>query len=144
MNRKALFAVAAPFAVLLCWILYHTFVVTHGASVELTIRGVDPRDLLSGHYLRYDIDYPRSFCGFDDVNRRVCVCFSDPTTVPATVGWSGDCVDKPRECGAYLAGYCRSNQDFDTGLERFYFPEGDVAKLATVPDGATIVVGLDG
>lgn len=136
-------AVALPLAVMAGWIGYHVFVVIHGSSVELKIRGYDPRDLLAGHYLQFQIDFEREMCGADDNNRRVCVCFADPEAVPATIGWTGDCVDRPIECGSYIAGYCRGRR-LDTSLERFYIPDTSASKLQVVPSDASIVVSLDG
>lgn len=136
-------AVGLPFVAICGWIAYHVLVVTHGSVVELNIRGYDPRDLLSGHYLQYRIDFGKELCGADDENRRVCVCFAAPEAVPAGIGWSGDCVDKPAECGAYVAGYCRAHR-FDSGLERFYIAEADAPQLQTAPPDASVVLSLDG
>lgn len=51
-----------PLLLLACWIMYMQNQVTTGRPVELPITGYDPRNLLSGHYLAYTIDWDRADC----------------------------------------------------------------------------------
>lgn len=51
-----------PVIILGCWtIWFYTQKIT-GKDVVVSIRGYDPRDLLSGHYIQYTIDWEQTDC----------------------------------------------------------------------------------
>lgn len=60
MNKKILFGLAAliPALALLGWVGLNETRLRSGEEFVLPITGYDPRDLLSGHYLRFQILYP--------------------------------------------------------------------------------------
>lgn len=139
---KAWLAVLVPLAVMLGWAGYHAATVARGVKVRLRVEGFDPRDLLSGHYLRYRVDY-----GLDGIcagqAEPTCVCLERPGGgEPARAGWTGSCEARP-DCHLWLRGRCSSSR-FEAGIERFYFPETLARPLAVVPPDATIEVALDG
>ncbi|MBF0604869.1 MAG: GDYXXLXY domain-containing protein [Nitrospirae bacterium] len=96
----------------------------HGIEVRLPIEGFDPRDLLSGHYLIYRINYGVAVC---PSNRSETIPdAASGEKVPAYV-----CLNprsfrfgntKNPECGLTIRGACRGEQ-FLAGVERFYIPE---------------------
>ncbi len=61
MTRLKLFFFTA-FAVLLGWTTFLTVRVTTEPTVIVAIRGYDPVDLLSGHFLRYEFDWGQTDC----------------------------------------------------------------------------------
>jgi len=106
-----------------------------GREVELPIVGFDPRDLLSGHYLVYRVDYgvanlcatPEEAPGF--------VCLDNRTFTQ----------DKPDGCSLFIKGSC-NHLRFEAGIERFYIPEEKAAMLDQIVRGkqASIVISITG
>ncbi len=89
----------------------------HGETVMLPIQGFDPRDLLSGHYLTYEIDYGingEAGCPASDIEAVVCLA-PDAQIFPSD--------ELPASCTQFINGNCDNNARFITKLERFYVPE---------------------
>lgn len=63
MNKKILAVIfIIPFISLIFWTMWlYTQQVT-GTEIKVSVMGYDPRDLLSGHYIRYSIDWNRTDC----------------------------------------------------------------------------------
>lgn len=139
---RPLLAVVAPLLVLVAWTSYHALIAKHGVRVELPISGYDPRDLLSGHYLRYQVEYGAPICGDATQVRERCVCLTTPDSGNSKALWHGPCDERP-SCDAYLKGVCEHTR-FVAGVERFYFPEAQTDLLALVPPKASIQLRLDG
>lgn len=51
-----------PFVCLVVWTLCLTWQRNHGTEVKVAVMGYDPRDLLSGHYIQYQIDWDKTDC----------------------------------------------------------------------------------
>lgn len=63
MNKKTLALIFyTPLLVLLVWTAWLYGLQMTGEEVTVAIRGYDPRDLLSGHYIQYTIDWNRTDC----------------------------------------------------------------------------------
>ena len=63
MKKNALFFVLIePLLFLLSWVFFLNFQVGTSNQVVLPIAGYDPRDLLSGRYLAYQIDWEKADC----------------------------------------------------------------------------------
>lgn len=58
---KALFLIF-PLTILIVWALYFSMFTKSAQEVTLPIMGYDPRNILSGHYLQYQIDWKRADC----------------------------------------------------------------------------------
>ena len=89
----------------------------NGETVKLAIQGFDPRDLLSGHYLIYDIDYGISAgngCPASHIEAVACLH-------PKRQIFPSD--ELPASCTQYISGNCNDDGRFISGLERFYVPE---------------------
>ena len=86
-----------------------------GREITLKITGYDPRDLLSGHYLIYNIDYQSSdLCATGmQGGRSVYVCPEQGTLYFDS---------PPRGCTIFIAGRCEGRR-FIAGVERFYIPQ---------------------
>lgn len=53
---------ALPFVCLLIWTLSLSWHHQQGTAIKVPITGYDPRDLLSGHYIQYQIDWDHTDC----------------------------------------------------------------------------------
>ena len=63
MNKKLLLLVFfLPFLVLFCWCVFLYQQRESGIDIKVAIRGYDPVDLLSGHYISYQIDWDKTDC----------------------------------------------------------------------------------
>ncbi len=63
MKNKLLIAfLALPLICLIAWSSYLVFSVSNGKEVKVAITGYDPRDLLSGHYISYQINWDKTDC----------------------------------------------------------------------------------
>ena len=62
--RKSIWGILfmLPFAVLAVWTLCLTYQRNTGREVKVAVEGYDPRDLLSGHYIQYQIDWEKTDC----------------------------------------------------------------------------------
>lgn len=58
-----LFLMIGPAVLLLIWVSVLSYQLHSGREVVLRISGYDPRSLLSGHYIQYQIDWENSDCG---------------------------------------------------------------------------------
>lgn len=92
-----------------------------GEIYTLPIHGYDPRDLLSGHYLIYQVDYGvEGVCSetavIEVVDAQLCL-------KPRAFSYTGF-----SDCEALIEGVCKGRQ-FTAGIERFYVPQQDASKL---------------
>ena len=62
---KNIFAVIliVPLVCLMCWTGMLFAERYNGQEIKVAIQGYDPRDLLSGHYIQYQIDWDKTDCG---------------------------------------------------------------------------------
>ena len=118
-----------------------------GVEMTLPVQGYDPRDILSGRYVTYRVNYgPEDRCSeyifarnFSPKSQEteaeknelryqalgekheLCVCYRDPAQ-PENAYWT-DCADLDRSrCTVHIRGECQWNR-FQAGIERFYVPE---------------------
>lgn len=131
--------VAVPVLVIAGWIGSYVIHVENSATYELPVRGFDPRDLLSGHYLRYQVDYGQPVA-CPERTPEWCLCLR-PSQPFARVNWQGQCSDAA--CNTPLKGSCTTGS-FVAGIERYYFPERYTRELAIVPPASSIIVSVSG
>lgn len=119
---RAALALAFPIAVLLGVAIHKQHRLTTGERIRFPISGLDPRDLLSGHYLTYRIDYGISeLCSLRSAEGDGFLCldprmfFYDQAPAAAT-------------CERFIRGTCRLGR-FEAGIDRFYVPEESALKL---------------
>ncbi|WP_428075206.1 GDYXXLXY domain-containing protein [Candidatus Avelusimicrobium luingense] len=63
MKKRLLLAVFfLPLICLIGWTIFLTVSRNQGTEVKVAVRGYDPRDLLSGHYIAYQIDWAKTDC----------------------------------------------------------------------------------
>lgn len=68
MNKKIIIIVLiTPFVLLMLWTGSLFATKNSGVDIKLPVMGYDPRDLLSGHYIQYQIDWEKADCSqFED------------------------------------------------------------------------------
>ena len=123
-NRKRLFLVFIPLLVLFSWAGYHESSFRIGQEVELRVEGFDPRDLLSGHYITYTVDYP-------DFRATTCseCTHGGGKYLCLDTGVLSESMDA--NCQLVIRGDCRcwGESYFDAGIDRYYVPETHAAEL---------------
>ena len=62
MKRVLAAAIFAPLVCLMVWVGFLQLTKASGREVRVTIKGYDPRDLLSGRYLAFEIDWSKTNC----------------------------------------------------------------------------------
>jgi uncharacterized membrane-anchored protein len=123
-SRKVLGVLILPFLVMLSITLWRAYTFNVGQRIILKVQGYDPRDLLSGHYVVYRVDYGNAN-----------MCYGTATSFPKA-GYV--CLDhlkhpefsysRPRSCRSFLKGRCRRGE-FTAGIEKFFIPEADAKPL---------------
>ncbi|MDI7215405.1 GDYXXLXY domain-containing protein [Leptospira santarosai] len=127
-------------------IVYLEFIKNSGQELILPVSGYDPRDLLSGHYLRYNIEYQSySLCQAADGTKQQlrpsskdeahCVCYSHPGKIEEGNGtFAENCNEEKlqdrKNCKLYLRGTCQYGR-FRIGNERFYVNETKALEYET-------------
>ncbi len=125
MNKKNIFLIAAlilPIISLIGLTVYKQSKIDFGTEIKIPIVGYDPRDLLSGHYLIYRLNFNQ--CGGDSYNKKPeYICLRESTeegffsqTIPSLTP------DDSLQCDTVIKGRCERGR-FKAGIERFYIPE---------------------
>lgn len=112
-SKKALFfAFLFPITSLLAFTAYRKYLQLSGIEVILPISGHDPRSILSGHYLIYEIDYGINNICASKENKESYVCLE-----PKSFSYS-----EPSNCKKLIKGKCKRDR-FHAGVEMFFIPE---------------------
>lgn len=140
-KRAALLAaILIPLAGLAHLVYSYQTTLARGTTVTFPIRGYDPRDILAGHYLTYQIDYgvqPPS-C---EKEKPICFCIEDRSSTPPR-GHFEDCASS--SCKTAIRGICRYSA-FTAGIERWYLTEAKAVEIRAAPgDKVVVAVGPDG
>ena len=61
-NNGVKIALLIPFLVIFCWSMYYSNFIRNAKEVVLPISGYDPRNLLSGHYIEFRINWAKADC----------------------------------------------------------------------------------
>lgn len=61
-SNQLLLALFIPILLLIGWTCFLGYQRQSGSEVIVTITGYDPRDLLSGHYIAYQVDWDKTDC----------------------------------------------------------------------------------
>lgn len=155
---KAVAAVAFGLVVMMGWLAKLHYDRATGLKIELPITGYDPRDLLSGYYFTFRVNYGgQDVCASSNGQRHlphygnaaVCHCVR---AGESPVYWSGACDEKPADCDYFIKGRCQYN-GFVGGIERFYISEAKSrerftpsatakVQLSVPKSGRALVIGL--
>ncbi|EMJ53008.1 GDYXXLXY protein [Leptospira interrogans serovar Valbuzzi str. Duyster] len=115
------------------------FTKTRGKELILPIKGYDPRDLLSGHYLQYNIGFKTSegdavckrqkneVLNQSNSDGKSCICYPHLGMIYENEGlFVEDCDEGTLKdkslCKVYLRGTCKYGR-FEIANERFYVNE---------------------
>lgn len=134
-SRKwILIALIFPIVSLLALTGYKKYVLSFGKEVTLPITGFDPRDLLSGHYIIYSVQYGVEGICKDRYEEKIdaYVCLDNKTFSYSNEG-----------CSLFIAGSCNYGT-FNAGIERFYIPESRAQELDQIVRGGSgsIVISI--
>jgi uncharacterized membrane-anchored protein len=121
--RKSLIAaLVVPIVSLVGLAGYKKYILSFGEEIRLPVSGYDPRDLLSGHYLIYRIDYGvNDVCGEKPNSRDAFVCLE-----PRRFSY-----DAFENCRTLIRGTCMAGR-FEAGIEKFFVPEEMARKLEEI------------
>ncbi|MCO5112550.1 MAG: GDYXXLXY domain-containing protein [Bdellovibrionaceae bacterium] len=117
-SKYLIVGILFPILVLLGMVIKHHLNIESGGKVTLKILGYDPRDLLSGHYITYRVDYeidPAHICRMWNTNESAFICLSGNRKFTTNS-------KELKGCDLYLKGICKHGR-FEAGIERFYIPE---------------------
>ena len=131
-SRSAvILAVFFPLVALGALTAYKHHLFTQGREVILPIQGYDPRDLISGHYLIYTIDYGvRKLCaGAPKEKKEGFLCLSDRSFA----------YEKPNSCPLLIEGTCKG-QRFEAGIERYFTSKENALLLEKIIEKEKISV----
>lgn len=143
-KRIVIAALVLPILGLAGLILYKQYNVETGRQIVLPIKPYDPRDLIAGHYMQYQVDYgmPEICSGIKDYKIRDAYVCLEPKFFS---------YNKPVSCNSIIHGRCEGNR-FMAGIERFYIPESlsninviegtSNVVLKVTTDGTAQAVGL--
>ena len=132
-KRKTLIvSLVSPIVALVLLASYKKYVSESGAEVRLPIDGYDPRDILSGHYLVYRIDY--GIAG-------ICEDRSRQGEAYACLEPKGFSYEKPESCKLLIQGSCHYGR-FEAGVEKFFVPEEKAKQLETMIRSETAEIML--
>ena len=111
-------AVILPIALLVVMIGRAEWQLEHSQTWHFAIRGYDPRDLLRGHYLRFNLAVQATgtseACGISDPDCCYCLSEGPQLEANATVATCGEAID---QCDAFVRTAPLHS------LDRFYIPE---------------------
>lgn len=68
MNKLKVLFLMLPFIGICTWVMYYAHFVENASEVVLPITGYDPRNLLSGHYIEFRINWNNANCYQADWN----------------------------------------------------------------------------
>lgn len=147
MRSWILFSTVWAIVLLGAWCVWEDRLSKQGEEVEIAIRGYDPRDLLAGHFVTYQLDFGEtSVCQVDQYNPSPrCVCLQvAPETKIAQAEYSDFCSNSRFEsCKLWIKGQCDYSGRFEAGIERYYIPEEYAPFLATVPANSSVAVRIN-
>lgn len=143
-HQPLVFALVLPILALVFLAGFKAYKRYAGRELIVAITGYDPRDILSGHYLTYQLDLKGDVCEKDD--KALAVCIEEKAgrfSSAQAIRYKND------DCLMILTGHCEYGR-FLAGVERFYIPEKDAHRLDKVVRGwdvekhlAEIILSVD-
>ena len=108
-------ALIMPILVLFGWLLLLIAQMNSGYDVKVAVMGYDPRDLLSGHFIQYQIDWNKTDCS--QFETGVC----DEDSFCKSAYWGRQCrFYIPEEYAATLDKMFRERNETDNVFEVVY------------------------
>ncbi len=121
-SRKILIlALIFPIVALLSLVAYKRYHQISGQEYTFPISGYDPRDIFSGHYLTFKVEY-----GVDGICEGEY--FKIPRAAFVCLETKKFSYDLPEGCSQFIRGVCQFER-FEAGVERFYVSEARAREL---------------
>jgi hypothetical protein len=146
---KNIFIVLFPILALLGWLAMIEFRAQSGTAIRVHVEGYDPRDLLTGHFLRFRIPSPKPALADKSLeeNDAACLCFPAqrpdlPTGATQLLPCSLSEVGNSSACPLFLRGSYNEYSGFQSSIERYSIPERFAPVLATAPAESNILLSL--
>lgn len=122
--RFLVFAAVFPVIALMFFTVYKWNIVRAGKKIVFDIEGYDPVNILTGHYLIYQVVYktPDPCTANYDLTSEYIYCSSpsDSSFIPAGADRTG--------CTVFIKGECKRGR-FTAGIERYNIPEEKAEEL---------------
>jgi uncharacterized membrane-anchored protein len=128
-NKFLFYSILFPIISLLLLTFYKQNIYSNGKEFELNISGYDPRDLISGHFVTYRIEYGFNPCEFNEV-QEICICLSQSESIPVKL----ESCDLVISCDAFIKGKCKNNI-FEAGIEKYFIPENKAIEIDKIVRG---------
>ncbi len=126
------FALSLPFLSMGVWVIWLFISLSAGKEAVLPVSGYDPRDLISGHYLTFTVDYPGgNTCSEENYEEeeKSCYCITSlGKNSEVTEGYFTPYCTEDNSCIMFIKGTCRYGT-FDAGISRFFINETQAAAL---------------
>ena len=120
-KKSILIVLIVPIIALLTLAIYKKYVFLTGQQITLPITGYDPRDLLSGYYLIYTVEYDIEQICHDQKYREDKIAYI--CLKPRSFSYI-----KPYNCDLFIKGVC-NKRIFKAGIERYYIPKKHAKRL---------------
>ena len=135
-KKYILISLIIPIIALLTLAIYKKYNFLTGQQITLPITGYDPRDLLSGYYLTYTVEYDIEQICHNKKYREDKVAYI--CLKPKKFSYT-----KPYPCDLFIKGVCNKTV-FKAGIERYYVPKGNAKRLEKVvrSNKASIVLSV--
>ena len=122
-NKYLFYSILFPIISLFFLTLYKQNIYSNGMEFELNISGYDPRDLISGHFVTYRIEYGFNPC--ENIETEdICICLSQHESSVSKI----DSCDIANGCDAFIKGKCNNNI-FEAGIEKYFIPESKAKEI---------------
>ncbi len=132
LNKWLIIALIIPLLSLIILTIYKQTKISFGKTIIIPITGYDPRDLLSGHYLIYRLNYNIENHEYNEYEDKetiyLCVKQLEKNSVKSKVVHS---LADNQDCDTIIKGYFKRKK-FIAGIERFYIPEEHSKILDTI------------
>lgn len=136
-------ALLIPVIALLAWTVKLETSYQSGMEIQVKIKGYDPRDLLSGHYIRYLLDLGSVDLCDNQVSDPTCVCLAPDTDNLTSVALSViSCNASFNDCPVRLKGKCEGSR-YLAGVERYSIPERLAPALQVLPINSRALLSVD-
>jgi uncharacterized membrane-anchored protein len=125
-KRWLIFALALPIIVLCLLIVRAEIHIGQSKVWTFDVGGYDPRDLLRGHYLRFNIQFDwQSEANSCQGDNDCCLCLTDNGDSPPKV-YETSCPVAKTQCDGFM------RSEFRRELNRYYVAETDAKRAETI------------
>ena len=123
-SKKVLLILLIPFVAMVSITIKKAYRFNVGKRIILKVEGYDPRDLLSGHYVVYRVDYGAAKMCYGPKSsfaKAGYVCLDDLNNIKFSY-------TRIRSCDKFIKGRCQRGR-FKAGIEKFFIPEANAKPL---------------